>query len=320
MRIASSRAEALAILAAMADVGAGGGEPPPAAAAAVAAAGHWIFQLPEHEGLDQLPATGPAQLAAALGTGALRQEAIRFLTVMAFLGDQLDPARISRVLAYAAALGIRSSSIEEIAAVARGQLQEAVAHMVRDNMSSLTGSPWRPEQDVAAWLLPYGGEGADPQLAARYRALASLPSDRLGRAFHDHFQRNGYAMPGEPTALNERFTTPHDTCHVLAGYDTTPHGEILVSTFTAAMHPVHPISGHVLPAIISWQLGIPLNAVARSARGELDPVAFWRAWARGEAMPIDLFAPGWDFWEWVDRPLAQLRTAWLGEPSHQSSS
>ena len=320
MRIPSNRAESLAILAAMADVGAVDGALDPTAAAAVAAAAHWIFQLGNDVLPNSLPATSPGQLAAALGPHALRLEAIRFLTVMAFLGDQLDSGRINRVLAYAAALGIHTASIDEIAAAAKGRLQEALAHMARDNLSSVTGTPWSPEGDIAAWLLPYEGERADPQLAARYRALAALPGDRLGRAFHDHFQRNGYAMPGEPGALNERFTTPHDTCHVLTGYDTTPPCEILVSTFTAAMHPLHPISGHVLPAIISWHLGIRLNDVARSARAALDPEAFWRAWARGESMRIDLFAPTWDFWAWVEQPVAQLRAAWLAEPAHQSTT
>lgn len=320
MRIPSNREESLAILAAMADVGGCGGELPPAAATAVEAAGHWIFRLGA-EGLPRpLPPTSPALLAAALQPADLRLEAIRFLTVMAFLGDRLDPDRIERVLAYAAALGIHTASMEEIAAAAQGHLQEALALMARNNLSSLTGSPWSPEADIAAWLQPYQGEGADPALAARYRALAALPHDRLGRAFHDHFQRNGYAMPGEPGALNERFTTPHDTCHVLTGYDTTPHGEILVSTFTAAMHPRHPISGHVLPAIFSWHLDTQLNDVARSAHGALDPEAFWHAWAQGEAMPLDLFDPSWDFWAWVEQPLAQLRESWLVGPSHQSVS
>lgn len=208
MRIPSNREESLAILAAMADVGACGGELPAAASTAVAAAGHWIFRLGPEGPPRPLPATSPELLAAALPPAALRLEAIRFLTVMAFLGDRLDPDRIERVLAYAAALDIHTDSMEEIAAAAQGHLQEALALMARNNLNSLTGTAWNPEADIAAWLQPYQGEGADPALAARYRALGTLPHDRLGRAFHDHFQRNGYAMPGEPGALNERFTTP----------------------------------------------------------------------------------------------------------------
>ena len=79
-----------------------------------------------------------------------------------------------------------------------------------------------------------------------------------------------------------RFAVPHDSTHVLAGYDTSPRGELLTSVFTAAMHRRNAMSGHVLPVILSWHLGIPLNEVAGAAKGALDPQEFWHAWARGE--------------------------------------
>ena len=101
---------------------------------------------------------------------------------------------------------------------------------------------------------------------------------------------------------------------MLTGYDTTPHGEVLVSTFTAAMHRQEPMSGHILPVIFSWHLGIQLNAVAKSATGALDPEAFWLAWARGAAVNTDTFAAGWDFWAVVAAPLADLRKRYAIPP------
>jgi hypothetical protein len=98
---------------------------------------------------------------------------------------------------------------------------------------------------------------------------------------------------------------------VLTGYDTTPRGELLVSTFTAAMHPRYPMAGHVLPVIFSWHLKMQINAVAKDAARALDPDEFWRAWAAGAATTVDTFAPGWDFWEHTGTPLGALRTGWL---------
>ena len=102
--------------------------------------------------------------------------------------------------------------------------------------------------------------------------------------------------------------TSHDSSHLLAGYDTTPRGELLVSTFTAAMHRKEAMSGHVLPVIFSWHLGIALNELAGAAKGALDPQEFWHAWARGEAMKVDLFGPAWDFWAATRDPIAAVRT------------
>lgn len=319
MRVRATAAEAGAILAAMRDVAAPGGRPPTEAVGiALASAGHWMLGLDRPVDVVGLPSSTPAGLAEALSDRRLRADAASLLAVMAFVDGDLDSARLGRVLEYADALGVHDGYVDEIAAAARGSLEWALAHMVRDNMESITGKPWGEHDDVAAWLLPYRGVAADPVLAARYRALAELPENTFGRAFLEHFDANGYAVPGEPDALNERFGTPHDSTHVLSGYDTSPRGEILVSTFTAAMHPVHPISGHVLPVIFSWHLDVELNDVAKSAHGALDPAEFWHAWARGERMREDVFAAGWDFWAWVAEPLEDLRGRLLsnaGEPT-----
>jgi hypothetical protein len=103
---------------------------------------------------------------------------------------------------------------------------------------------------------------------------------------------------------------PHDSVHVLTGYDTKPRGELLASTFTAAMHPKYPMAGHVLPVIFSWHLGVQINEVARDASGALDPEEFWHAWAAGTAVTVDTFAPDWDFWSHVEVPLGALREHW----------
>ena len=74
------------------------------------------------------------------------------------------------------------------------------------------------------------------------------------------------------------------------------------------MHRKEAMSGHVLPVIFSWHLGIALNELAGAAKGALDPREFWHAWARGEQMTIDLFGPAWDFWAATREPIDALRT------------
>ena len=94
---------------------------------------------------------------------------------------------------------------------------------------------------------------------------------------------------------------------MLSGYDTSPHGELLVSTFTAAMHKKEPMSGHILPVIFSWHLGIQLNDVAKSATGAFDPQGLWLAWERGSEITVDTFGPQWNFWAVVHEPVGTLR-------------
>lgn len=252
------------------------------------------------------PAT-PDDLASALAGTNLAENAIKFITVMAFIDGELDRAKIAKVLRYAGALGMHQHYIDQIDEAANGHLQDVLADMIRCNMESITGKSW-DGGDVNQWLLPYTGDHAKPSEAARFERLAGLPQDTFGRAFYDHFRRNSYGFPGDPTALNAAFSLPHDSVHVLTGYNTTPRGEILVSTFTAAMHPYFPMGGHVLPVIFSWHLMVQINEIARSAKDALDPDEFWRAWAAGAVATIDTFAPNYYFWSHVKEPLKEFRS------------
>ena len=122
-------------------------------------------------------------------------------------------------------------------------------------------------------------------------------------------------FPGDPGALNAAFATPHDSTHVISGYDTSYRGEILVSTFTAGMHPINPMAGHILPVIFNGHLGVKFNDVATPATGGLDPEEFWHAWARGQEMTVDLFAPDWNVWQWVEHDLDDLRRTFNVSPA-----
>ena len=321
MRIEATGAQARAILGAMATIAAvhGEGRVTDADRASLAAAYH--FLLRQSEPLDfgdpaTLPRPTPSELAAALPGRRLANDAAHMLTIMAFVDGSLDAAKIRTVLDYAAALGIDEPYVQEITEAAQGHVACALVDMTRQNLESIIGRPWL-DGDAMAWFLPYRGERAHPALATRYRALESLPAGTLGREYWEQYQRNGYAFPGEPNGLNEAFATPHDCTHVLSGYDTSPRGELLVSTFTAAMHPSRPMEGHILPVIFSWHLGIKINEVAGSAVGALDPREFWQAWARGAAMTEDLFAPGWDFWGCAEESVAELRQRCGVPPPHQ---
>jgi hypothetical protein len=308
MFLEATREQQRAILGAMREIAAMRGDAQVTAAdrASLAAVHHYLFRQNETLDITGLPRVRPAELSAILGDRELAAAAVRFMAVMALVDGHLDTDKIAAVLAYAAALGIDEDYLRELTAAAHGHLRWALMDMTRRNMESITGKPWLSE-DVMGWMLPYRGGGADPALAARYRALAALPAGSFGRAYWDHYQVNGYALPGEENGLNEAFATPHDSTHVLSGYDTSPEGELMVSTFTAAMHRREPMAGHILPVIFSWHLGIKINDVARSATGALDPDKFWAAWARGAEITVDLFAPDWSFWARAEESLASLR-------------
>jgi hypothetical protein len=262
--------------------------------------------------LDDLPETSPTQLAAALQSADVRNHVVQFLIVMALVDRVIDEAKIPVVIDYAKALHVHEDAVRQLAELGRGNLAWVRADVQRQNLLSITGQAL--DVSVDEWILPYRGDHADPKLADRYRALGKLPNGTLGRTFFEFYRTKQFPFPGEPQGLNERFASRHDTTHILSGYDTSPQGELLVSTFTAGMHPKEPMSGHILPVIMSWHMGIELVHLAGSTTGQLDPEKFWLAWERGAEVTIDVFADTWDLWAVAAEPLDTLRKAYHVPP------
>jgi len=319
--ITATPVQSAAILAAMREVATALGRFPLSAVAdrSIRSASRHIFGGKIAPDQSQPPSMTPAELAALLSDHGQAEIAARFLAVMALVDGELSRPRIETLQQFAESLGVCEDYMAQLSRSIDGGLQWALNDMSRQNILSLWNEPWDESVDINDIFMPYKGRDADPALAARYRQLERFPAGTVGRAFSEIYRRNGYAFPGEERAINVRFATPHDATHVVSGYDTSPRGEILVSTFTAGMHPVRPMEGHILPVLYSWHLNIKINDVAGAAEGQFDPEGFWEAWVRGSQTAVDLFAPSWDFWAVAGESIGQLRRRY-GVPGCAQSS
>lgn len=305
--VADERA-AQAIVGAMAAVATANGASPLSDAdrASLCAAHHYILRQEGPLDCNQLALSSPLALSNLLSGADQANSALKMLAIMTLVDGAIDRAKIAVLQDYAQVLGQENDYLHELTEAAQGHLRWVGMDMVRHNMLSITGQPWA-DDDVMPWLLPYRGEGTDPDLAARYHALQTLPEGTLGHRFWQWYDKHGFAFPGEADALNESFAVRHDSTHILSGYSTTYRGEILVSTFTAGMHPEDPMAGHILPVIFSWHLGIELIEHAGAHKGSLDPEAFWQAWRRGQDTKGDVFARDWDFWAVAEIAVEDLK-------------
>jgi len=314
MLISLSAAQAPLVEGAMRRVATAGGTEPLTEADrhALSAFHRFILRRADALDVDALPAPTAAAVSAAISGADDRDHVVQFLIVMALVNGTIDTAKIAQVDAFAQALGVREDAVRQLAEVGRGHLAWVRADVARQNLKSITGHD--VHDSIDQWILPYKEGHADPALAARYRALGNLPEGTLGRTFFEFYRDNGFAFAGEPSGLNQRFASPHDSTHILSGYDTSPQGELLVSTFTAGMHPREPMSGHILPVILSWHVGIELAKLPGEVKGQLDPVKFWKAWERGSQMAVDVFADAWSLWDTAPEPLAALRERYRVPP------
>jgi hypothetical protein len=293
--------QARAIAAAMRAVAAANGSPSAADDGAIAVAIAHVLNVDPHA-VEVAPPPEPAALAEVLRDPALERYALQLIAVMAFVDGTLDQAKIDRVLRYADALGIGDDYVIDLAQAAQEHVAWLVADMSRRNAASIAGID--PNAAFAEQFLPYDAQ-PDPELAAQFRALGELATATFGRAFYEHYDRNGYAFPGDRHGFSIAFAVPHDAAHLISGYGTSSQGEMLASSFVAAMHRRDGMAGHILPVIFSRHLGAAFNGAA----GGFDGEKFRRAWERGRATRIDTFGPEFDFWKLAEMPLQGVRDA-----------
>jgi hypothetical protein len=268
--------------------------------------------------VDSLPETAADRLAEELDPGEETQLAVRLLAVMSLVNGEFDADKTKRVQQYADALGVEEDYLDILHEATSGEIAEATACLVRKNAESFPGLDHSGvNRDPAIPFLPYTDGREQPDLEARYEALGQLPEGTFGRAFHTHFKENGFFFPGHPDALAEGFTMPHDSSHVISGYSTSEQGELLVSTFIAAMHPDRPMAAEILPVLFSWHLGVKLDPLVASDEGGYEPRKFWTAWDRGDSMKVDLLSEEWDFWAAAEEPLDELREAYGLPPAEE---
>lgn len=267
--------------------------------------------------LDELTPMTPNAVAEAVPHGPLRVQLLR-LSIMAALCDGRPHRDVAaRLRALATALRVRDPAVKDVELLARGRDLRlkvrllsrfwAIPHLQRRIRERGVGELVRA---VLSAMRIY----RDDALAARYRALEALPADSLGRRFLAYLADSGFPLPGERGATTDIIIS-HDLTHVLAGYDTTPMGEMQVMSFTAGHSRINPFA-QLLFVICQFHLGVRLspNKGVGAQTGYLDPVRILEALRRGARMTID---PGgeWDYWTVMHESVHVLRRRYEIEPA-----
>jgi hypothetical protein len=263
--------------------------------------------------VDDLPSTMPGDLASTIGDPEQRTLLVRLLAVVPY-ADGFEPnhGEVQIVEDAAAALGVDEAFVRDQHEAALGHWKRVAFDYGRRQLKNLA-----PERDPFRSLMHQArtqkGLNVDWDLAHRYHRLGLLPEGTVGRAFWEHFVGHDFPFPGEKYSMDERIFTPHDMTHVLSGYDTTPHGEILVMTFTAGYTEADPVD-LIMTQLIQFHLGIVVDPDSAAKAGNFQPDKFMGALERGTQMSIDLTAPGWDWWGVMDLDLEELRRTYNVPP------
>ncbi len=273
----------------------------------------------------QAPIT-PEELAVRFDDPAAARQLVQGMVIMG-LADGPASRRQSELIArFAAALGVDEPAVEVIGHLAEGELLLfRLDFYRRSHLLDYMGTQYRTQGGflgVVKAVLGARGLLEDRDLAGRFHALGELPDDTLGAGFFRYYKDNGFAFPGEKGGFPAGAVF-HDFGHVLAGYDSSPEGEMRIAAFQAGYRRHDNAFFTVLFAVLIHTAGVnvaPMDMpvlLGRIGEGDL-AVEMITALTRGSAMNTDLGAD-WDFWPLVGLPLEEVRER-LGVPPLVSPS
>ena len=255
------------------------------------------------------------ELATEIGDPAQARQLIRLMVVMSLADGPPSLEQMSLLSSFAATLGIEEPSVKVIGYLSKGRLRSfRLAFMRRSHIRNYLRNTYRMMGGflplVRAILIFRGLIKEDVQTAATYRALGNLPEDSLGYQFFRHCTDAGLPFPGEKGGFPIG-ALYHDFTHVLAGYDTSPEGEMQAAAFQAGYTQDDHDFFTLLFAIVIHTAGINLAPFpmpvlpGRIGQGQL-AMEVVRALQRGAEVKTDL-GNDWDFWQCVDRPIDVVR-------------
>ncbi len=260
---------------------------------------------------DLLAPIGPEELATAVPEESLRRRIVHGMVALNISVLDVDATATDQVHVYAQALGVDEGMLSVARDFANQAKDVAFGDYIRNSypLGYYTDHPDGGEvlhKDAGAQ------QGDDPELAARWEALAKCAPGTLGRTVWDFYQRRGFGVPGTPGAVDP-LLAQHDWVHCLADYGTSAVGEIEVFTFIASSIPDQKGFSFLVVILGLFESGGIENVpgVATVDVGHLDapgvPTRFADALKRGLQMNLDVMG-GVDWFQYQDTPIDEVRT------------
>ncbi len=253
-----------------------------------------------------LVSVGTDELAAAFHEPEKRERVLQAMILMALMDGDVSGAETELIASFARALEVDEPRVQNLRHVSEGRLRTLWLDLARRSFARPIFEHTLKEKGVlGVWKIvgPMVGLAKDPELARKYIALGELPEGTLGHGYFRFIVDHDLGFPGEGIVAEEGMW--HDLTHVLAGYDTSPAGEVSVVSFIAGYVREDPFFW-LFTIALQFHLGIQVSPYSAGERGFFDPELVLPALRRGMAVKRDL-SRGWDPWPDMARPLADVR-------------
>jgi len=257
----------------------------------------------------------PREFAERLATRdrAFRTRIVQQMLLGALVLRPLPREVAAQVQEFAAELGVDDGMLRVAQEFAAGTLGLAALDFDRNGYTSHWAEGTHDALHTAAPLADAWEQSVrDPQLAARWCGLETLPEGTLGRRVADFYRARGFVYPGHPGSAPP-LLAQHDWVHVLADYGTRVESELEVFAFIARAND-DPRAFSLLAMVVSlFETGYLRSGagIFESSPGQLSQAGVATrvadAMRRGALVPgsVDFLAVDW--FELASLPLAEAR-------------
>jgi hypothetical protein len=201
--------------------------------------------------LDALGPLEPDKVAATFSEPDARRRVREFMVLLEFCRHPLTDEQVTRVDAYADAMGEDGPGLRLARTLVRDGTARALADYQR--FSDAARVHWAEPSLVDQYLRVL--DEPDPELAARLTALHDLPEGTLGWEYVEFYRRQGLSLPGVDPFI-PAFFVAHDMNHVIAGYGTTGQKETALSAMILGLADTDDHWVLLLTSTAAYELGL----------------------------------------------------------------
>ena len=235
-----------------------------------------------------------------------RHEAMVAATLCALVGPSFDEQANRAVKQLADAFGLDQDMAQHIERLSGEAACQAGADLLRHFISDRSGV----EESIIQARLDAGQEPLETPhevFVAYAEQLHASPPGSAGAELLRFYNHTGFSIPGSPQTPPLEVLGAHDLNHVLAGYPTTPEGEVYVALFTAA-NAVDAGLDYLAAVLVQWHHDVKIG-VFDPARSDLQADLLAEAVRRGAATPTDLSGKDFAWRDLLHLPLTDARSS-----------
>ena len=233
----------------------------------------------------------------------IRRHAMNMAGMFPFLEEENMEQRVDSVEQLSKAFSFDKKFIKELHGLCHNSVMELGLCQLR-GLSMESGMPiWKAPIIMAESLFHLDGNKKE---LARYQSYQDMDDKIFGKVMTDYYRDNHFPLPGSPGAVFSNMLKYHDMHHVLAGYPTTPLGEICVIGFADGMADMN-LGKSLIGYIAQFQVGLQFDKGLESWKNQFNPEIVIRAFERGENCNVNFDTFDFDFTPLLEEPIDDIR-------------